>query len=36
MLDALICEKARLARDPRFDGLFFAIYLWTANALQSK
>lgn len=29
MLDALICEKARLARDPRFDGLFFTGVLST-------
>ncbi|WP_141567259.1 Ada metal-binding domain-containing protein [Glaciecola punicea] len=25
MLTTQICEQARLARDPRFDGLFFIL-----------
>jgi AraC family transcriptional regulator, regulatory protein of adaptative response / DNA-3-methyladenine glycosylase II len=29
MLDPQICEKARLARDPRFDGIFFTGVLST-------
>ncbi|RJQ69226.1 MAG: hypothetical protein C4519_21950, partial [Desulfobacteraceae bacterium] len=29
MLDPQICEKARLARDSRFDGLFFTGVLST-------
>ncbi len=33
MLDPQICQKARLSRDPRFDGKFFTAVKTTVDLL---